>query len=212
MNCIGIEDREPGTRRGVSDARSGAAARRGRPGWTHGVDLRLDGVREPEASTAGAGLRPGGHAAARRAAVRGAAAAAQRPPRAARRRLRRRRRHRRRHGEPCVLGGVVRLEVERLVGVVLAGARPQQDPAVRGAAAVVPYPQAVGRGAERRGEEEYQEVHAREVGPAAAAPPAGAGAVATAARSRRRSVVRHGLDLERRRGCGGHEAEETGEN
>jgi len=163
------------------------------------------GVREPpEAAAAGAGFRPG-HAAARRAA------AAQCPPRA-RRRLRRR--GRRRHGQPGVLGGVVRLEVERLVGVVPAGrgaggARPQQDPAVRGAAAVVPYPQAVGGGAERRGEKEDQQVHARDVG--AAPPPAGAGAAA--ARSRRRSVVRHGLDLERR-GCGGHghEAEETGEH
>lgn len=151
------------------------------------MDLRLDGdgVREPEAAAA-AGLRPG-HAAVRRAAVRGAS---QCPPRARRRRLRRPRRIR--HGEPRVLGGVVRLEVERPVGVVRAvrgagagEARPQ-DAAVRGAAAVVPYPQAVGRGAERRGEEEDQEVHAREgaAAPLPAGAGAGAGAGAAAARSR----------------------------
>jgi hypothetical protein len=152
-----------------------------------GADLRLDGdgAREPDADAAG--LRPG-HA---DAAVRGAA---QRPP-GARRPRRRRRRSRR--GEPGVLGGVARLEVERLAGVVPAvgdaGAR-RQDPAVGGAAAVVPYPEAVGRGAERRGEEEDQEVRARER--AAAAPPAAARAL--------RPVVRHGRSGDRG-GEGGEE-------
>jgi hypothetical protein len=165
---------EPGTRRGVGGLQLRRPERRAPRPRAHGADLRSDGdgAREPDAD----------------AAVRGAA---QRPPGA--RRPRRRRRSSRR-GEPGVLGGVARLEVERLAGVVPAvgvgaGAR-RQDLAVRGAAAVVPYPEAVGRGAERRGEEEDQEVHAREG--AAAAPPA-----AAAAARALRPVVRHGRSGDR---------------
>lgn len=73
------------------------------------------------------------------------------------------------------------LEVERLVGVdgragaanPAAGRRAgPEDAAVGGAAAVVPYRQVVGRGAEHRGDEEGQQVAARGDAP----PPAAAGA------------------------------------
>jgi hypothetical protein len=47
------------------------------------------------------------------------------------------------HGEPRALGGVVRLEVKRLIGVIPAvlgtGAWPQEL-AIHGTATVVPYP------------------------------------------------------------------------
>jgi hypothetical protein len=111
-----------------------------------GRGLRTDGAGEPEAPAAYQPCPPvAGRPPCERAAVLQVRAPAWRgtaqcPPRACTLR-------RRRNGEPRALGAVVRLEVQRAVaparrGVGEGHARPE-DAADRGAAAVVPYPQAV---------------------------------------------------------------------